>query len=98
MFSEYRAAQLDRPIRAKSASIVPGQMTLVQAVGRNSDGTLRSVQQRTLTIATKDGERMLIFPRGWGPKQLREAASLAGFSAVRSFKRTLLHPKRLQSL
>ena len=52
---EYKAAQLEKPIEAESASIVPGQLIPIQAVGRNPDGTLKSVQQRTLTLATTDG-------------------------------------------
>jgi len=72
---EYKAAQLERPIEAESASIVPGQLIPIQAVGRNLDGTLKSVQQRTLTIATAEGERVLVFPRAWGAKQLRDAAA-----------------------
>jgi hypothetical protein len=75
---EYKAAQLERPIEAESASIVPGQLTPIKAVGRNSDGTLKSVQQRTLTIATTEGERILVFPRAWGAKQLRDAAAARG--------------------
>jgi MFS family permease len=51
---EYKAAQLEKPIEAESASIVPGQLIPIQAVGRNPDGTLKSVQQRTLTIATTE--------------------------------------------
>jgi len=51
------------PIEAESASIVPGQLVPIQAVDRNPDGTLKSVQQRTLTIATTKGEHVLVFPR-----------------------------------
>ena len=75
---EYKAAQLERPIEAVSASIVPGQLVPIQAVGRNPDGTLKSVQQRTLTITTTEGERVLVFPRAWGAKQLRAAAAAHG--------------------
>jgi len=75
---EYKAAQLDRPIEVESASIVPGQLIPIQAVGRNPDGTLKSVQQRTLTIATTEGERVLVFPRAWGANQLRDAAGVRG--------------------
>jgi hypothetical protein len=72
---EYKAAQLEKPIEAESASVVPGHLIPIQAVGRNPDGTLKSVQQRTLTIATTKGERVLVFPRAWGAKQLRDAAA-----------------------
>jgi hypothetical protein len=75
---EYKAAQLERPIEAESASIIPGQITPIQAVGRSPDGTLKAVQQRTLTIATLEGERILVFPRAWGAKQLRDAAAARG--------------------
>ena len=75
---EYRATQLEKPIEADSASIVPGQLVPIQAVGRNPDGTLKAVQQRTLTIATTKGERLLVFPRGWAATQLRDAAAARG--------------------
>jgi hypothetical protein len=75
---EYRAAQLEKPIEADSASIVAGQLVPIQALGRNSDGTLKAVQQRTLTIVTTDGEHVLVFPRAWGPTQLRAAAEARG--------------------
>ena len=84
---EYKAAQLEKPIEAESASIVPGQLIPIQAVGRNPDGTLKSVQQRTLTIATTEGERVLVFPRAWGAKQLRDAAAardLLGGKVIRA--------------
>ena len=84
---EYRAAQLQKPIEAESASIVPGQLVPIQAVGRNPDGTLKAVQQRTLTIATGGGERVMVFPRAWGAKQLRDAAAargLVGWKVVRA--------------
>lgn len=42
---------MNKPIEVESASIVPGQLVPIQAVGRNPDGTLKVVQQRTLTIA-----------------------------------------------
>jgi len=75
---EYKAAQLEKPIEAESATVIPGQLIPIQAVGRNSDGTLKSVQQRTLTIETTEGERILVFPRAWGAKQLRDAAAARG--------------------
>jgi hypothetical protein len=75
---EYKAAQLERPIEAESTSIVPGHLVPIQAVGLNPDGTFKSVQQRTLTIATVEGEHMLVFPRAWGAKQLRDAAAARG--------------------
>jgi hypothetical protein len=75
---EYKAAQLEKPIEAESASIVPGQLIPIQAIGRNPDGTLKSIQQRTLTIATTEGERVLVFPRAWGATQLRDAAAARG--------------------
>jgi hypothetical protein len=75
---EYRAAQLEKPIEADSASIVDGQLVPVQAVGRNPDGTLKVVQQRTLTIATTEREHVLVFPKGWGAEQLRNAAAARG--------------------
>lgn len=75
---EYRAAQLEKPIEAESASIIAGQLVPVQAVSRNPDGTLRTVQQRTLTILTTEDEHVLVFPRGWGAKQLRDAAAARG--------------------
>lgn len=75
---EYKAAQLEKPTEAASASIVPGQLVPIQAVGRNPDGTIKSVQQRTLTITTTEGERDLVFPRAWGAKQLRDAAAAHG--------------------
>jgi hypothetical protein len=84
---EYKTAQLERPIEAESASIVPGQITPIQAVGQNPDGTLKSVQQRTLTIATPEGERILVFPRAWGAKQLHDAAAardLLGGKVIRA--------------
>jgi hypothetical protein len=73
-----QAAQLEKPIEAESATVVPGQLIPIQAVGRNSDGTLKSVQQRTLTIETTEGERILVSPRAWGAKQLRDAAAVRG--------------------
>lgn len=84
---EYKAAQLEKPIEAESGSIVPGQLIPIQAVGRNPDGTLKSVQQRTLTLATTEGERVLVFPRAWGAKQLRDAAAardLLGVKVIRA--------------
>lgn len=75
---EYKAAQLEKPIEAESASIVPGKLVPIQAVGRNPDGTLKSVQQRTLTIATAEGDCILVFPRAWRAQQLRDAAAARG--------------------
>jgi hypothetical protein len=75
---EFRAAQLEKPIEAESASIVTGQLVPIQAVGRNPDGTLKTVQQRTVTIATAEGEHVLVFPRAWGATQLRDAAAARG--------------------
>src|SRR5262249_3137624 len=75
---DYRAAQLEKPIEAESASIVAGQLVPIQAIARNPDGTLKTVQQRTLTIATTDGEHILVFPRAWGARQLRDAAAARG--------------------
>jgi hypothetical protein len=84
---EYRASQLERPIETDSASIGMGQPVPIQAVSRNPDGTMKAVQQRTLTIATPGGERVLVFPKAWGPKQLRDAAAarhLLGGKVVRA--------------
>ncbi len=75
---EYRASQLEKPIEAESASIVQGQLVPIQAIGRNADGTLKVVQQRTLTVSTTEGERLLVFPRGWTATQLRDAAEARG--------------------
>lgn len=83
---EYKAAQLEKPIEAESATIIPGQLVPIQAIGRNTDGTLKSVQQRTLTIATTEGECMIVFPRGWGAKQLRAAAEARGLIGGRAIR------------
>lgn len=75
---EYKAASVELPIEAHSGLIAAGQLTPIAAIGRNPDGTLKAVQQRTLTIETVEGERVLVFPRAWGARQLRDATAARG--------------------
>lgn len=80
---EYKAAQLERPIEAESASIVPGQLIPIQAVGRNPDGTLKSVQQRTLTIATTEGDAFSYFQERGERNSFATPLRRATYSAAR---------------
>lgn len=93
---EYRAAQLERPIEAEAASIVAGQLIPTQAIGRNPDGTLKSVQQRTVTILATEGARVLVFPRAWGADQLRDAAAVRGLLGGKVIQAHVPRPETIE--
>jgi len=75
---EFRVSQAEPPIQADS-TLGGGRVVPVQGVSRNSDGTFKSVQMRSLTISMPDGvEAVMPFPRSWQAPQLKSAAGARG--------------------
>ncbi|MEK7996641.1 MAG: hypothetical protein AAB403_22795 [Planctomycetota bacterium] len=88
---DYKASHVEPPLQAFQVGGENETPVFQDVVGLNSDGTLKAIEGRSLTVKTADGqEHTLRFPAAWGEAQLQgavEARGLLGAQPVRAHVR-----------
>jgi hypothetical protein len=81
---EYKVSRAEPPIQVVSRQLGDGAAAPLQAFGMNPDGTLNTVQMRSLYVETSEGKRQHVaFPKGWSTDVLRRALSERGLTGAK---------------